>query len=69
LKIKLSENQIKQCRSQAQTAAKKSDREFWLQLAHRWEALSQGRKDAEVPKIRTRRAVEKRFSSLVVPLN
>jgi hypothetical protein len=44
------ENQIKQCRSQAQTAAKKSDREFWLQLAHRWEALSQGRKDAEVPK-------------------
>ena len=27
-----------------------SDREFWLQLAHRWEALSQGRKDAEVPK-------------------
>jgi hypothetical protein len=44
------ENQIKQCRSQAQTAAKKSDREFWLQLAHRWEALSQGHKDAEVPK-------------------
>ena len=44
------ENQIKQCRCQAQTVAKKSGREFWLQLAHRWVALSQGRKDAEVPK-------------------
>src|SRR5437764_6945598 len=35
------ENQIKQCRSQAQSAANKSDRAFWLQLAHRWERLSQ----------------------------
>jgi hypothetical protein len=35
------ENQIKQCRSQAQSAGNKSDREFWLQLAHRWERLSQ----------------------------
>jgi hypothetical protein len=35
------ENQIKQCRSQAESAANKSDREFWLQLAHRWERLSQ----------------------------
>jgi hypothetical protein len=31
------ENQVKQCRSQAESAANKSDREFWLQLAHRWE--------------------------------
>jgi hypothetical protein len=35
------ENQIKQCRAQADSAANKNDREFWLQLAHRWERLSQ----------------------------
>jgi hypothetical protein len=35
------ENQVKQCRSQAESAANKRDREFWLQLAHRWERLLQ----------------------------
>jgi hypothetical protein len=35
------QNQVKQCRSQAESAANKSDREFWLQLAHRWERLLQ----------------------------
>jgi hypothetical protein len=35
------QNQIKQCRSQAESAASKRDREFWLELAHRWERLSQ----------------------------
>jgi hypothetical protein len=35
------QNQIKQCRSQAESAANKKDREFWLQLAQRWERLSQ----------------------------
>src|SRR5690242_15428628 len=34
------QNQVKQCRAQAQSAANKSDREFWLQLAHRWERVS-----------------------------
>jgi hypothetical protein len=34
------QNQVKQCRSQAESAANKNDREFWLQLAHRWENLS-----------------------------
>jgi hypothetical protein len=34
-------NQVKQCRSQAESAANKSDHEFWLQLAHRWERLLQ----------------------------
>ena len=33
------QNQVKQCRSQAESAANKRDREFWLQLAHRWERL------------------------------
>jgi hypothetical protein len=27
------QNQVKQCRSQAESAANKRDREFWLQLA------------------------------------
>jgi hypothetical protein len=35
------QNQVKQCRSQAETAANRRDREFWLQLAHRWEMLLQ----------------------------
>ena len=35
------ENQIKQCRSEADRAASKRDRMFWLQLAHRWEMLLQ----------------------------
>ena len=35
------QNQVKQSRSQAESAANKRDREFWLQLAHRWERLSQ----------------------------
>jgi hypothetical protein len=34
-------NQIKQCRSQAESAANKNDREVWLRLAHRWESLLQ----------------------------
>jgi len=33
------QNQVKQCRSQAESATNKRDREFWLQLAHRWEML------------------------------
>ena len=42
------QNQVKQCRSQAESATNKKDREFWLQLAHRWERLSQpGRGDIE----------------------
>jgi hypothetical protein len=35
------QNQVKQCRSQAESAANKSDRESWLQLAHRWEIILQ----------------------------
>jgi hypothetical protein len=35
------QNQVKQCRSQAESAANKRDRAFWLQLAHRWERLLQ----------------------------
>ena len=33
------QEQIKQCRSLAARATDKNDREFWLRLAHRWEAL------------------------------
>jgi hypothetical protein len=36
------ENQVKHCHSQAERAANKRDREFWLQLAERWERLLQG---------------------------
>jgi hypothetical protein len=31
--------QIKKCESLAEGAIDKSEREFWLQLAHRWEDL------------------------------
>ncbi|MGA8699598.1 MAG: hypothetical protein WB689_38395 [Xanthobacteraceae bacterium] len=34
-------DQIRQCRSQAERAANKTDREFWLRLAQRWEELLQ----------------------------
>jgi hypothetical protein len=33
------QNQAKECRAQAENASKKNDREFWLQLANRWERL------------------------------
>ena len=36
------QNQVKQCHPQAESAANKKDREFWLQLAHRWETLQAG---------------------------
>jgi hypothetical protein len=32
-------DQIEQCRSLAERARNKTDREFWLRLAQRWEAL------------------------------
>jgi hypothetical protein len=35
------QNQVKQCRSQAESETNKNDREFWLQLARRWERLLQ----------------------------
>ncbi len=65
------ENQVKQCRSQAESAANKKDREFWLQLAHRWERLSQpGERSSEAdqkpsferPLFRKKSALAKRFA-------
>jgi hypothetical protein len=35
------QNQVKQCHAQAESATNKRDREFWLQLARRWERLLQ----------------------------
>jgi hypothetical protein len=35
------QKQIEQCRAQAATATSKTDREFWLRLAHRWEGMLQ----------------------------
>jgi hypothetical protein len=35
--------QIKKCESLAEGAIDKSEREFWLQLAHRWEDLLRAR--------------------------
>jgi hypothetical protein len=56
------QKQAQDCRNRAAQIRKKEDREFWLRLAHRWEGLSQGPKNAEVPKLRSRTVVEKRFS-------
>jgi hypothetical protein len=33
------QDQIKQCNALAARASNKTDREFWLSLAHRWEGL------------------------------
>jgi len=33
------QDQIKQCRDLAARAANKSDREFWIRLANRWEEV------------------------------
>jgi hypothetical protein len=33
------EREAKQCNDRAQRAANKSDRDFWLRLAQRWEEL------------------------------
>jgi hypothetical protein len=37
------QNQVKHCRSQAERAANKNDRDFWLNIALRWENLLQQR--------------------------
>jgi hypothetical protein len=54
------QNQVKQCRSQADSAAKKRDREFWLQLAQRWERLLQPQKIVRPPRY-GRSVLEKRL--------
>jgi hypothetical protein len=35
------QKQVEQCHALAARAGNKSDRDFWLQLAHRWETLLQ----------------------------
>jgi hypothetical protein len=45
------EDQVKECNSLAERASDESDREFWLQAAHRWGALlgeRRGQPDVEV---------------------
>jgi hypothetical protein len=58
------EGQIKQCNSLAARAFDKSDREFWLRSAHRWEALleakQRGTLNVEVPAARFERPSGKR---------
>jgi len=45
------QTQVKECRSQAERATNKIDREFWLKMARRWETLLQQRKqDVATPK-------------------
>jgi hypothetical protein len=35
-------NQVEQCRSQVERSSNKTDREFWLDMALRWEGLLRG---------------------------
>jgi hypothetical protein len=53
------QDQIKQCRDFAGRATVKSDRDFWLKMAHRWEDLLQARQaggiDATTHKFRFQR--------------
>jgi hypothetical protein len=45
------QTQVKECRSQAERATNKIDREFWLKMALRWETFLQQRKqDVATPK-------------------
>ena len=37
------QSQIARCNSLAEEAANQSEQEFWLRLAHRWEALLQAK--------------------------
>ena len=43
------QSQVKQCRSQAESAANKRDREFWLKMAARWEGLFKTRQNGDEP--------------------
>jgi hypothetical protein len=65
-KIDFFRDQIRQCRSQAESAANKADREFWLRLAQRWEWLLQqtdGAKLESVRPLRTGQSVlQRRFA-------
>jgi hypothetical protein len=49
------QEQIKQCRDSAARSHNKGDHDFWLKMAHRWEALLQIRQlDGGGPKTRYR---------------
>jgi hypothetical protein len=41
------QRQAMQCRSQAERAANKTDREFWLDMARRWEGMLKPRHTEE----------------------
>ena len=42
------EEQARQCNDRAVAAANRADREFWCQLAHRWEELVRARQQEEL---------------------
>jgi hypothetical protein len=58
------EEQKAQCRALATRAANKTDREFWLRLACRWEELLQAKQrgtlKVEVPTVRFERPIFKK---------
>ena len=47
-------DEAKRCRDSAERASRKDDREFWLNLARRWETLLQAR-ERETPNVEVRR--------------
>jgi hypothetical protein len=57
-------DQFEQCRSLAERARNKTDREFWLRLAQRWEELLQAKQrgtlKVEVPAVRFERPISKK---------
>jgi hypothetical protein len=58
------QDQIQQCRKLAAAAHDKTDREFWLRLAHRWEGLLLARRQdgASLEKIQKLRPVRPIFA-------
>jgi hypothetical protein len=49
------QRQAMQCRSQADRAANKTDREFWLDMASRWEGMLKARHTEEDAPVQRRK--------------
>jgi hypothetical protein len=56
--------QADQCRAQAARAGNKTDREFWLDMARRWDDMLQVRPQAETEPVRKYRFFRTRYTRL-----
>jgi hypothetical protein len=63
------ENEVRNCTLLAESASDKSDREFWLHAAHRWEELLTARLNVEnrPPHPQRRRRYRAYFRTVISP--